>query len=106
MQIDIVSNGFDLTAALREFVDRRLTAALDQHSNHVRRVQVRLEDVNGPRGGVDKRCAVIVHLLQRSAARVQTKRADLYDAITDTAHKLREIVGRRIERRQERQRGR
>ena len=62
MQIDIRSRGFALTHALREYVERRLRFALVHAGDRVRRVAVRLTDVNGPRGGNDKRCRIQVTL--------------------------------------------
>lgn len=41
---------------LRELARLRLRAALQRLASRVPRVTVQLSDVNGPRGGVDKRC--------------------------------------------------
>lgn len=45
-------------AALREGVEQRVRFALRRNSWRVPRAQVQLSDVNGPRGGVDKRCQI------------------------------------------------
>jgi hypothetical protein len=45
---------------LGELVNRRAAVALGRFSSHVTSVTVRLEDLNGPRGGVDKRCSLEV----------------------------------------------
>jgi hypothetical protein len=58
MQIDIQSNGFTLTEALREYTHRRLCFALVHCEETIRRVTVRLSDINGPRGGTDKCCHI------------------------------------------------
>lgn len=46
---------------VRELAQSRLKAALQRLSPRVPRVTVQLSDVNGPRGGVDKRCQLTLH---------------------------------------------
>ncbi|RTL15483.1 MAG: HPF/RaiA family ribosome-associated protein [Burkholderiales bacterium] len=46
---------------LRELASSRLSAALQRLATQVPRVTVELSDVNGPRGGVDKRCQISLH---------------------------------------------
>lgn len=60
MRIDIRWKGTKRTEALVQHIRRRAGFALGRLADRIRRVEVRLEDVNGPRGGVDKRCRVEV----------------------------------------------
>jgi putative sigma-54 modulation protein len=46
--------------AVRAHVERRIGFALARFSDQLGSVLVRLDDVNGPRGGVDKRCRVLL----------------------------------------------
>ena len=57
MQIEIHAHDFLLTEGLRAHVERRFQFAMSRFQNYVLRVSVRLSDINGPRGGVDKRIA-------------------------------------------------
>ena len=45
-------------AVMREVVERRVRFVLRRLSALVPRVDVKLVDVNGPRGGIDKRCQI------------------------------------------------
>lgn len=47
-----------LAADLRDLTERRVRFVLRRMSWLVPRAEVRLSDMNGPRGGVDKRCQV------------------------------------------------
>ena len=58
MRIDIQAQGFALTQSIQSHVQRRIEFALDRLRGRVRRVCVRLSDVNGRRGGIDKRCQI------------------------------------------------
>jgi ribosome-associated translation inhibitor RaiA len=58
MKLDIRCRGTQKNETLVQHVQRKLAFALGRFDRRVRRVVVRLEDVNGPRGGVDKVCRV------------------------------------------------
>jgi len=62
MNIQIHAKDFSLTEALRAHVTRRLAYALNHGQDVVSRTSVRLTDVNGLRGGVDKSCAIEVRM--------------------------------------------
>jgi len=61
---------------------------------------VRLSDINGPRGGLDKRCGIEIRLKGASAVAIEDTEADLYVAIDRAA----ERAGRTLDRRLARQR--
>lgn len=98
MQITIASRHTDLTQAIREHIHQRLTAALDQHAARVRRVTVRLEDENGPRGGEDQVCRVAVELTNGQTLHHERRGLDLYANISLVADKVKRRVGRQIAR--------
>ncbi len=81
MQIDIQAHNFPLTDALRGHVERRLGFALSARDDHIQRMMIRLSDINGPRGGADKRCHVQVVLANLPAVVIEDTEADLYAAI-------------------------
>ena len=100
MQVDIQSTGFKLTDGIRASLMKRLTDDLNHGDDHVTRVIVRLSDINGPRGGVDKRCFIEVRLKHAPALVIEDTEADLYLAID----RATERAGRAMERSLARQR--
>lgn len=88
----------DTTQALEDHVRQRLTAALDQHERHVTQVVVRLQDVNGPRGGIDKICKVHVRLDGREDLRIEEIHEDMYASISVAADRVKQVAGRALER--------
>lgn len=60
MQVDIRSPNFVVSRALRQHARRCLDFAFSRFSPQVDRVVVTLADINGPRGGLDKRCGIRV----------------------------------------------
>ena len=81
MKIDIQCTGFTLTDGIRASLMKRLTDDLNHGDDQVTRVIVRLSDINGPRGGVDKRCLIEVRLKHAPALVIEDTEADLYLAI-------------------------
>ena len=98
MQIDIQSRGLALTDARREYTERRLQFALARVGDRVRRVTVRLFDVNGPRGGIDKRCTIQVMLNGLADVVIEDTEADLYVAIDRAANRIGRTVVRSLAR--------
>jgi putative sigma-54 modulation protein len=81
MQTDIQARGFSLTEALEKHVHNRLGFTFLPASSRVQRVRVRLSDLNGPRGGVDKCCLVEVRLEGLPVVVVEDVQSDMYTAI-------------------------
>lgn len=98
MQIDIQARNFTLTSALRGHVERRLGFALSTRDEHIRRIIVRLSDINGPRGGEDKCCHIQVVLPNVPDVIIEDTEADVYTAIDRAADRAGRTVGRRLAR--------
>ena len=96
MQIAIHTRGFSLTEGLRNHVHNRLGFTLSRGASRVRRVEVKLSDVNGPRGGVDKRCLIEIRLDGLPVIVVQDVQSDMYTAIDRAATRAARTVMRRL----------
>jgi ribosomal subunit interface protein len=88
MQIQVHAKGFDLTAALKEHAEQRVEAAVDRLVKDGARARVTLEDVNGPRGGEDKRCRIQLTGFGVKAEPVDATSDDMYAAIDIACTKL------------------
>lgn len=98
MQIVTHALGFALTDALALALRRRLHFAFDHLGEPVRRVVVRLSDVNGTRGGADKRCQLHVQLDRAPDVIVEDVQSDLYLAINRAIERAARTIGRRLGR--------
>ena len=102
MKLEIRWKGTSKSEALAEHVRRRLYFALGRFEGRLRRVVVRFEDTNGPKGGIDKRCSVET-VGELGGRIVETRDADFVAAV-DRALSLsgRAVVraarGRRVQR--------
>lgn len=98
MQIDIQARGFTLTDALREHCERRLHFALGPSSSRLRNIGIRLSDVNGPRGGVDKRCVIRATASGLPPVVIAHCETDIYVAVDRATDRLARSLTRRLQR--------
>lgn len=101
LKIEARSQGFSLTPALAAYARQQVHHALGHRAERLRDVAVRLQDINGPRGGVDKECHVTARLRGGRTVIVRRRHEDLYVAVRDAA----EVAGRRCDEYVDRQRG-
>ncbi len=99
MQLKVHGANIRVTDSITSHVADRFTAALDNHQRQVNDVTVRLEDVNGPKGGVDMRCQATIHLRRGDPIIVEDVEDDLYAAISLTADRAKHLVTRQLEKR-------
>ena len=95
VHIDIHASGFNLTDGLRDHARRKIAHALDHFGFPGGRIRVRLSDINGPRGGLDKRCQIHISLPRRDHVIVEDIESDLYIAIDRAAERAGESLRRR-----------
>ena len=98
MRPTIQAHGFQLTQALRTHTELRVATALGWASEHMRQFDVSLSEINGPRGGVDKRCRFHVVLGSGHEVIISDVEADLYLAIKRAADRTCRAIVRRIQR--------
>lgn len=85
-------------ASLRGRASRRIRALLRRLHSYVRSVRVRLEDVNGPLPGVDKRCQVRAHLVDGRVARVDATSRHWAESVDLATARLRQRVVMQLHR--------
>lgn len=82
MNIDIQARSFSLSEGLRHTVEAEAHQYQEDFAERLHHLSVRLFDVNGVRGGIDKGCLVFARVGQRQATVVASAiDADLYRAI-------------------------
>jgi ribosomal subunit interface protein len=98
MRIDMKARGFALTQGLRAHVEQRLQFALNRFQDRLTWVAVRLSDVNGPKGGVDKLCQLQLCVHGLPDIIVKDTEADLYVAVDRAAERAGRMLQRHLRR--------
>lgn len=96
MKIGIQCRGFSLTGAIAGRIHKRLACLLGRGIRGLRRVDVTLSDLNGPRGGIDKRCLIKVSIDGLRPVIIEDVESDLYMAIDRAAGRASRTVVRRV----------
>ena len=99
MRIEVRGRQLEDTSDLQRHAERRLRFALGRFTGAVDRVTVRVEDVNGPRGGVDKRCRLVVALAPRGELIIEDEDADVRRLLDRSADRAGRAVERQLGRR-------
>ncbi len=81
MTTDIRFDGVHHSAALYAFAQGLVDARLRRFGSPLTRVVIRIADVNGPRGGPDKRCRITLVGPGLGTSTVQSRSADAYEAV-------------------------
>jgi ribosome-associated translation inhibitor RaiA len=92
---------FKVPRSVRAHAERSLGYALASFGAVVETVTIRLGDVNGPRGGVDKECSVTVRLRRKGSVRVAHRHHDLRAAVDGAAERLARRISRQLDRSRE-----
>ena len=101
MKIDIRTQGVAVTDALQEHIERCVNFGLDWAQQDVNRVVISLSDINGPRGGNDKRCHLRIPLSRMRDVVIEEVAADLQAAIAHAVDRASGSLERRLSRQRE-----
>ena len=98
MRTDIRGYHLTIADALRTHIERRLHFALSRFGARILHVTVQLADVNGPRGGIDKQCRIVVALVGAGHVHVEVLDSEWLSAIDRAADRIQRSVAREFER--------
>jgi putative sigma-54 modulation protein len=102
MRFEVRIQKVDLPRAVSGYIERRLHFSLSRFESRVRRVTVRIFDINGPRGGVDKCCRITAHLHPTETVVVEELDTDLFAAIDRATERVARTFTRWVTRMRDR----
>lgn len=79
--VHIRATHVELGVVERNYIRRKLGSKLDKYARSVERVSVRIDDVNGPRGGVDQSCRLKIVLRGLPSVVFESRDASLNAAV-------------------------
>ena len=88
-----------LESRRRDYIRRKLGTRLGKFSSSIKRVSVRVEDVNGPRGGVDQLCRIKVVLRGLPSVVFESRDSALNAAVDGALAGVERTVRRTLARR-------
>ena len=101
MIVDIQSRPFSLTQPLRHYVRKKIQSSIEARSEDIQRIDIRLSDINGPHGGIDKRCHLHLVIPQLKDIVIEDTRENLYHAIDRAIARARTVLDRKLSRKRQ-----
>jgi putative sigma-54 modulation protein len=98
VKIDVRFRHFEVSGGLREHVIRRIHFQLSRFGRQISSVTVRVGDVNGPRGGADKRCRVALRGPGLGSIAFEEQSGDACSAVEVALERAARSVGRELEK--------
>ena len=98
MDIGIHGQRVQISEAICLHTKNRLEGALRRHQHRVSRANVVLRDINGPRGGEDKACEIVLELRPSGRVVVKDIGDDLYMTVSRAARRVKCIMARELRR--------
>ena len=98
MKVDIRFRGLEASDFLRDHALRRAQFHMSRFGTEVSSVVVRIADINGPKGGIDKRCQVTVKGPLFGSTNLDEESADAYAVVDGALERVSRVVGKAIER--------
>lgn len=99
MKIEVQSKRIKLSKRLKLFLLKRLEFAFNRFDDQIQKVKVRLDDVNGPKGGMDKYCQIHLRLDNHEDIVVKGRAQYVEAAIANTATRSVNTFTRRLKKR-------
>ncbi len=98
VEIKLFDGSIKTSEAQYDYIMTKVGAAAGRLKDEICTIDVRLTDVNGPKGGVDKQCSIVVTPPGLATVRVEEQAADYYAAIDAAAATLKKSLARSLER--------
>lgn len=95
MHVTVRGRHIDMSEPLRLHAERRTRFATGAFHERIESLDICIADVNGPRGGVDKRCAIVVTFRSGGSVLARGVDADAYFAVDRAAARVRTLLARR-----------
>lgn len=102
MRLDIRYSGVANARSWDADLESVLLGSLDRFKHWVKRAYLYVEDVNGPKGGVDKQCRCVLHLRRMPPVVIQAKGEDLIALIYRIANRASYTLSQKTKRRRSR----
>jgi len=98
MRLYVRSKKVRLSEELYEYLHARLAFALARFDRRILDITASLTDVNGPKGGVDKQCRLVVRLRPKGKVTIEQSATDVAAATDLAADRVSYAVSRALKR--------
>lgn len=99
MKIDITLQQSCSENSLADRIDRQARVALCRFQASIQTVTIRIVDTNGPKGGVDIQCTVLMKLMSTGEIVVRSTGENIFSALSHCLSRADKTISRCLDRR-------
>lgn len=99
MNVQIKYHHMSEIKEVSDYIEHRMSLALNRFERRIRGIVMHIYDLNGPRGGVDKRCMALVKMKPGGSVAFELRDTDIFSVVDRVADKLKERLRREIDKR-------
>jgi hypothetical protein len=104
MKIEVKQDKVELQNSFITNIHQNLTTGLTRFDRMIRRICVKIADINGPRGGEDKSCRIQVFLKRTSSIIIEERGASIFAVVGKAISRVDMAMFRMADQRKERRR--
>ena len=98
MQLTIRFSGGKRSDFGNHYFEDVVLSSLERFQNRLKQVYLYVEDVNGPRGGIDKQCRCVLHLRRMPPVVIQDQDEDMSTLIYRVANRAAYALSQKTDR--------
>jgi putative sigma-54 modulation protein len=101
MRVHVRCTGIPHSQSLVDHTTRKIHQHLSRFGHRISSIEARVSDINGPRGGLDKRCLLTARGPGLGSLRIEELHQDFYAVVEQALGRLAQAVARSIARTRE-----
>ena len=99
INIRFVDDSLAVNKDVSSYAREKIQSALKNTKQYIDEVNIRLMDLNGPKGGIDKLCSLQLSIPGQTPVHIKSRQGNVYAAISDAANRAAQKSQRRVRRR-------
>ena len=96
MKLSVSQRGVRVARRLRQGIEGSLLKQIGQYAIKATKGRVVFQDINGPRGGVDKECRISLNFVSKGTVSVVGRAENFAHAFVSASEKLKSVVRREV----------
>jgi len=98
MQISTHFGNLEPSASVKNDASELILSAVERFRSRIRKINVSIRDINGPRGGEDKQCRCVVHLKRMSPIVIEETGENYRSLLNRVSDRVSYTLSQRIDR--------
>ena len=100
MRFDITFRNLESSRKIINYIEHKISLTFSRSKHKIEEAKIILSDINGPKGGIDKQCQIILTLARSKPIVVSETQENFHQAIGRCFYRASQCLNRKLKRRQ------